>query len=291
MNQNKDLNKEKIHFNKITEKLYQFNSFDKLNKCFKQLGYLKVIPDNSYNVEMGYKNNDYIYFYKKASTGVNLVSGSLKKKAYVPVYFRNKKSAIALQNLFLKANQFIHDFTITTNFGSFVDTLVVNTCCNNSHRFRELGLKNDQNIEFWKINTFPSDLDNDDKKMNYKKRNEGFPYSFPDCTKPNLWNVYIAWVIKFDNNTMLDKKNYFTGTWDNYSRDGIGGDYNSYKITGISNFYVLNEDHVNKNDQNGFSVNFGQLNFEKHNYYSSYNLILPENQISKLSSIKIESNK
>ena len=40
-------------------------------------------------------------------------------------FFRNPSTVIALQNLFLKSNQYLHNYKVVSN----LDTITVNTCC------------------------------------------------------------------------------------------------------------------------------------------------------------------
>jgi hypothetical protein len=201
-------------------------------------------------------------------------------------FFRNIKSTIALQNLFLKSNKFIHNFEIQTN----LDTIKVVTCCSsdvqNSQGMQNIysGYSNPSKV--WDLNS-----------GGQSKYNEGFPQfhfvddyhkfeEFEAASKRiqqardtmsfwrlcgTSWYDYLECIGSTHPDIFLNSDSYF-----NKSAEFYRSNYNSLNGWGRCRFPKLEDKYI------------GNIDLGKKNYYNRYLAIYNEDQISKLSNISVK---
>lgn len=186
-------------------------------------------------------------------------------------FFRNPSTVIALQNLFLKSNQYLHNYKVVSN----LDTVTVNTCCYDYNDL--LGSQNMQYVyskpEIWHLNSGNSAYSPDGSENN----NPGYPqFNFVhENHELSSWRTYFEYLLWLRNNEILfESTNYFTQFGSFYKENGNPAHYNwpdypFYKFPGIHK-------------------NIGNINLAKIDYYCKYLAIYSEEEISKITKISIE---
>lgn len=189
-------------------------------------------------------------------------------------YFRSSKTATAIQNLFLKSNQYIHNFQIITNLDTFY--------------IKEFNLFTKSDIPngyYGQIYSY--DINDGDKdKFIYRRVGvRGYPL-FEFYSKSHEYGIKFeansSWKIYsfYWNNSkkiehFFNKENYFVGDRQLY--------YPSWSKLNYD-FPVSNRD-----SRNSFAVpEIGFLELKKINYHCSFIAIYSEDQISKLSNISVK---
>jgi hypothetical protein len=182
-------------------------------------------------------------------------------------YFRNSNTPIAIQNLFLKSNQFIYRFSIITN----IDTIDFSDFETNF--FDNNKLFNNRFMHH---------------RLNYLTDNiQGYPiflFQYNDgISNVNSWSVYNEYQLRLKNRKcFFDTSTYFTGTGFNYlinnNKDSKGSWANDLfvKFPGIPDSFKKG---IRK---------FGKLKLEKIIYNLSLLALYSEEEISKLSNISVK---
>jgi hypothetical protein len=198
-------------------------------------------------------------------------------------YFRNKATNIALQNLFLKSNQYLHKFSVVSD----IDSILVNTCCYYQEKpeisawniFNETQ-RRDIKPKIWNLNCGTSRITS---SLNY---NSGFPqFWFPE-TRHNIdnpsWRVYFEYIKGLRNNKILfQESSYYTG-------DG------NFYIEGLENYrgtigIIPNLPGViQKTGETGSVYPIGEVDLTKIDYFCQYLAIYSEEDISKISNISVK---
>ena len=194
-------------------------------------------------------------------------------------YFRNSKTCLALQNLFIKSNKYIHNFKIVSN----IDSINVRTCC-----VAELNMNEVQNIfkkaqytakqqhEIWELNDDPT---SEIKYGSLLTKNSGFPdYIFGDVENYSLvksWGIYSAYLNELENNKILfDNNTYFTADIGYYY---LNGKPINYKLT--SKYPSIDS---------GGIVNIGKVHFTKKLYFNTYIAVYTEDEVFKLTDFSVQ---
>jgi hypothetical protein len=179
-------------------------------------------------------------------------------------FFRNSKTAIALQNLFFKSNKFLQKYKILTN----IDSVSFN------YKTKILDVKN--NSGFPQFNFPPPSFmsmgvvarQNDMEYMDYLEYNKS--------NRISSWELYSSYIEGLENYEILfDPDNYFKESASFYNENGKP--YYDFPNKLIINFIP------------GIKTNvIGYLTFEKINYFIKHSAIYTENQLSKLSNISVK---
>ena len=192
-------------------------------------------------------------------------------------FFRNPSTVIALQNLFLKSNQYLHNYKVVSN----LDTITVNTCCFDYNS--GLGSQNmwggyigeGAKTEIWHLNSGNSAY----SPYGSQNNNSGYPqFNFINVYKSrklSSWRTYFEYLLWLRNNEILfESNNYFTQN---------------------GSFYIENGNPVlrrgPKSPYNWFPSirkNIGNINLGKIDYYCKYLAIYSEEEISKITKISVE---
>lgn len=202
---------------------------------------------------------------------------TLNKKVYTLIFedneklsFRSPKTCIAFQNLFIKSNQYIHNFIITTNIG----TIPINLMKGNSNiSFDNVGWEN-----MWRLNVI------DDEDFNGKGADmkfyagTGYP-NFKVVSKQgndeirfiedSSWNLYLEYLFYTPNNVFFDKEDYF-----------IRSDYdvnNDFRYT----------NHAGSVPGSYFTY-IGKLDLSPWAYLSKYRATFSEEEIMKITSFNVK---
>ena len=210
---------------------------------------------------------------------------SLKKNIYkltinqgTVLYLRNVKSAVALQNLFLKSNQYLHNFTVISN----IDTSSVKICCYNFQDNR--GTQNfyyDYDLpEFWHLNSGQKSF-NSAGSLN---ENPGFPdFIFNSFGKQtSSWSVYAAYLKSLELNSVLfGPENYYSSDFNFYSQKGLlkvnsFDQYYSYP----NSWYLLNHDNSS----------IGNISLMRNIYYCKFLAIYKEEELASITNFKVIKN-
>lgn len=206
---------------------------------------------------------------------------------YHTLSFRKKETAIALQNLFIKSNRYLHSFRVISN----IDTINVKPCCYYYGRGQEGSSQNIYSYQYggnriWELNS--------DSSKSYSKLAEGSSngnMGYPQFTlvwdaggrgeKISNWTLYFKYVHWLTNHQIFfDDKTYFMN-------DG--------------KFYIENgkpsSDHLRSAPYKWFPgtesvfdpvLPIGELNFSKIVYHCKYLAIYSEKEISKITTLKVE---
>ena len=222
-------------------------------------------------------------------------------------FFRNPKTAIALQNLFLKSNQYLHNFKVVSN----LDTITVNTCCFDYKTLNSFTAHTDQvtpivqnmyagfgNPEIWHLNSG----DRAYSSMGSKNGISGYPqfyfqneslyynetYDWMRNYSKSSWSIYFEYLLYLRNNKILfESNNYFTQTGSFYEENGIGS-----RVHNRPRSFYYPSSRVVKSFLKGGQINLtkskiGQLNLTKIDYYCKYLAIYSEEEISKITKISV----
>lgn len=186
-------------------------------------------------------------------------------------YFRNPNTVIALQNLFLKSNQYLHNFRVVTN----LDNVTIRTCCYDNNSL--LGSQNMMYVyskpEIWHLNSGNSTYSPEGSRNN----NPGYPQFtfFNENRKFSSWRIYFEYLLRLRNNAILfESNNYFTQNGSFYKENGNPAHYSNLGYP----FKMFP----------GIQENIGEINLAKIVYYCKYLAIYSEEEISKLTKISVE---
>ena len=207
-------------------------------------------------------------------------------------FFRNSGSVIALQNLFLKSNQYLHNFKVSSN----IDTITVNTCCPDYELLGSQNIVRDRidKSEIWDLNSGNSVY----SPGGTGRGNPGYPqFKFPYYenyrNKPvSSWETYFVYLISLTNNIILfEPNNYFNQTGSDYIKNGIpisyyspGFPYNRYP--GIPSKNSGDDGNISISGEMPFDM--GEIDLTKIDYYCEYLAIYSEEEISKITKILVE---
>ncbi len=194
-------------------------------------------------------------------------------------FFRNAGSVIALQNLFLKSNQYLHNYKVVSN----LDTITVKTCCFDYNS--ELGSQNMHYTylkpEIWHLNSGVRAYSPEGSKNN----NPGYPqFNFVTNRGEKLssWRTYFEYLLWLRNNKILfESNNYFTQNSLFYKENGNPA--NSYWPKSPFDAFPGVYGTVP-----GTEFNMGNINLAKIDYYCKYLAIYSEEKISKITKISVE---
>ena len=266
---------------------------------------IKAPKSNDYQVLYTVKatpNNNFDQFVNNFHSNIKFISmpvaeqedfKKLNKEIYIlkvnyleNYFFRNIKSTIALQNLFLKSNKFIHNFEIQTN----LDTIKVVTCCSSDVQNRQ-GMQNiysnySNPSKVWDLNS-----------GGQSEYNIGFPqfYFVGDYHKfeefeaaskriqqardtmsfwrlcATSWYDYLNCIGRLHPDIFLNSDSYFNKNAEFYSKNYISNRPGRFcRFPNIEDKYI------------------GNIDLGKKNYYNRYLAIYNEDQISKLSNISVK---
>lgn len=196
-------------------------------------------------------------------------------------FFRNSGTVIALQNLFLKSNQYLHNFKVVSN----LDTIIVNTCCFDYDS--ELGSQNMyytyEKPEIWHLNSGNSVYSPEGSKNS----NPGYPqfkFSHHNPRNPqsvSSWRTYFEYLLWLRNNKILFvPKNYFIQNGSDYIKNGNSAHFSWPQFP--FNLYP----GVQSNGE--INLNIGEIDLKKMDYFCKYLAIYSEEEISRITKILVE---
>ena len=195
-------------------------------------------------------------------------------------FFRNPSTVIALQNLFLKSNQYLHNYKVVSN----LDTITVNTCCfdYNGGGSQNMHSNYSKQPEIWDLNSGSSAY----LPGGSRNSNSGYPqFNFVhevsiynrvvSGEKYASWRTYFEYLLCLRNNEILfESNNYFTQNGSFYKKNGDPAANNLPEYP----FYLFP----------GINKNIGNINLGKIDYYCKYLAIYSEEEISKITKISVE---
>lgn len=188
-------------------------------------------------------------------------------------FFRNPNTVIALQNLFLKSNQYLHNYKVVSN----LDTITVNTCCSGD-LICDCNIKYpDEKPETWHLNSGNTAY-SPSGSSNY---NSGYPqFNFVhESIKLSSWRTYWEFLICLRNNEILfEPNNYFTQDGVFYKKNG--GNEHAYNPEYPYSMFPVADWRV--------TPNIGNINLAKIDYYCKYLAIYSEEEISKITKISVK---
>jgi len=259
------------------------NNFDKFVNYFKTSIKGIAMPDSE--KEAYRKLNKQIYFLTDYSVDT--------------FFFRSPKTVIALQNLFIKSNQYLHNFKVITN----LDTLIVKTCCigyddpvymGNGKSVRYVNTQNmlskDKRYnpsEIWQLNS--SFYKESEHRKPSNNNNPGYPlfnffsgyYNDGSAVKLSSWRTYFEYLYHLRNNQILfDTNTYYTETGSFYIKNGESY-MSKLPLRGVM-------PGAPYNNYPGIDVEIGAIKLEKIDYYCYYIAIYSEEEISKIKSISVK---
>lgn len=186
-------------------------------------------------------------------------------------FFRNSSTVIALQNLFLKSNQYLHNFRVVSN----LDIITVNTCCYNYES--ESGgnmIYVYHKPEIWHLNSGEEDYWPDGSNNS----NPGYPqfkFSLNRYEKISSWQTYFKYLLMLKNNKILfDPNNYFLQKGSDYQKKD-----NSFIPHPFNVFPCVEKSYLGQ---------IGELSLTKKDYYCKYLAIYSEEEISRITKILVE---
>ena len=260
-------------------KAENMRSFEAQPNDYQILFTIKLSPNNNFDkfVNYFYSNVKAISMpvpeqenYKKINKEIYFLTVNNAEK----YFFRNPNTVIALQNFFLKSNQYLHNFEVVSN----LDTIIIQTCCFDYSS--ELGSQNMyytySKPEIWHLNSGVSAY----SPYGSKNNNPGYPqFNFDsDRSKLSSWRTYFEYLLWLTNNKILfDSNTYFTQNGQFYKENGIPAHYSwpEYPFVQFP----------------GISNNIGEINLSKIDYYCKYLAIYTEEEISKLTNISVKRSK
>lgn len=237
---------------------------------------------------------------------------SLEKKIFIltendsiKYYFRSPNSAIAIQNLFLKSNQYLHNFVIQSE----IDTINVIACCNSF----SYDIPNFQNIHehqgennSWNLN-FPEDENYAPGRDYSPTGGVGFPiFSFPNATLDiSSWYVYMGWLKCFrEDKFWFNSENYYSLSSSDLLSDkyekflGSMADHDVIIFPGTTHYdrghsYRDNRGHSYRDNpklaEEGDAVHYvGNIDYSKTEYYSKFLAVYPEEKLALINKIEIK---
>ena len=246
------------------------SNFDKFVSYFKKSIKAIAMPDSE--KEAFQKLNKQIYFLTDYSIDT--------------FFFRNPNTVIALQNLFIKSNQYLHNFKVITN----LDTLTIKTCCSSYGGLATQNMYSSQDMvnqfEIWHLNS-RSEYNRNRSSNN----NPGYPqfnfivrYDWETTKDFSSWSTYFEYLYALRNNQILfDANTYFTETGRFYKENGKSYHYD-YPEYPYINYPGIVPSTISSNT----AVEIGAIKLEKIDYYSNYLAIYSEEEISKIKSISVK---
>ena len=200
-------------------------------------------------------------------------------------FFRNPSTVIALQNLFLKSNQYLHNYKVVSN----LDTITVNTCCfdYNGGGSQNMHSNYSKQPEIWDLNSGSSAyLPGGSRNSNSGYPQFNFVHEIRDFAgggkvdaKCGSWRTYFEYLLYLRNNEILfESNNYFTQNGSFYIENGNpapGDGWPRYPWNLFPGIKLINK-------------NIGNINLGKIDYYCKYLAIYSEEEISKITKISVE---
>jgi hypothetical protein len=249
---------------------------------------IKAPKSNDYQVLYTVKatpNNNFDQFVNNFHSNIKFISmpvaeqedfKKLNKEIYIlkvnyleNYFFRNIKSTIALQNLFLKSNKFIHNFEIQTN----LDTIKVVTGYSNPSKVWDLNSGgqsqyNEGFPQFYFVDDYHKfeEFEAASKRIQQARDTMSF---WRLCA--TSWYDYLECIGRTHPDIFLNSDSYF-----NKSAEFYRSNYNSHGRGRGCRFPELVDKYI------------GNIDLGKKNYYNRYLAIYNEDQISKLSNISVK---
>lgn len=262
----------------------EVENYKKINKTFYKFltTSYDVIDRHSESTYLGYNPiNDYGKYYKT-------------------YYLRNYKSAVALQNLFIKSNKYLHNYLIKSN----LDTIVVNL--GDVFINRDNMIVQQRDGDYWvnKTNSNIAGLCNYCSNspriwdLNIRQDQEafGFPYfNFENYDRVfKSWNIYFSYLIMLGNYSLFfDKDSYFENNYSFYNENG-GGLKNSDAfpygaVFPFSDYFIKN--HREGSTEGNQPITIGKLlildRYDSIIYGSLYESNYSESEIAEITNFSI----
>jgi len=205
--------------------------------------------------------------YKKLNKGVYALF-----IGYNQLFFRNPKTSIALQNLFLKSNKYLHNFSVSSNIG--IIPLEINGPKKNITIYNRSLNTSIENViryfspEEWSVNIdgvgFPD----------FNSPRHGYTWNEELFKSANFrsWYLYSAWIDHFgeeDHKIFMDTTNYFRQLKNDYT------DYSGNQILREGGPSIF-EDYI------------GIVNFYNRSYLSLYKAVFSEEDLTKITGFSVK---
>ena len=277
MNTNENYNLFEKYFLSVIRSLgmteSEIENYKKLNKLF-----YKVILTSSPNATITLRTDRY----------------GATKEGFETFYFRNIKTAVAIQNLFIKSNKYLHNYFIKSNQDTI--TVKLGDIQNKSNIYNY-----DSNINLWNLNIrkLERNLSNQHLEEKSNNKNPGFPYFNFEKTSFHLvsssWDIYFNYIdVLKDKSVFFDKNFYFEADGEFYEKNGKPRSYGfsnypyrdssiPYSTKHIKYFYSTAEDQP-------LIGKFLILGSNKVRYYSRYIAIYSESEIAKITNFTVKPN-
>ena len=266
----------------FTVKAFPNENFDLFEDYFYSS--LRAISMSASEQENYMKINKEIYYFTINRDSPIILDKKKKKKkkkknntSYIETFFfRDYGTAVALQNLFMKSNQYLHNFRIIV---SNLDTINVKTCCydyDGSSTHNISGGFEQWSLNWWRHNSagYPD--------FRFVYRNSDY----------SSWQVYINYLFYLESNDILfDPENYFTQ--DSESIKSVTTKWwliqnQKFEISNFPGFHHWDYRVQNQPSRNHKYI--GILNLKKQEHFHLFKKIYSEEEISKITKILVEQN-
>jgi hypothetical protein len=264
-------------------------------KLFEEnfLSVIRSISMTESEVE-NYKNLNKLFFKLILTSDINVTKSdryySSSNEIDEILYFRNYKTAVAIQNLFIKSNKYLHNFSIKSN----LDTISV-----------KLGGLNDKNnffddkwsptnLNIWNLNIRNFERRSDGSvKENSANGNFGFPnisfvrnlIFYPDLYVSS-WDRYYNYIYGLkDPSEFFDEYRYFEHDGNFYKINGKLK-HNAFYEEGIATI-PFNKEYINRAGGITLIGKFGVVGSNKFVYYSRYIATYSESEITKITNFTV----
>jgi hypothetical protein len=207
-------------------------------------------------------------------------------------YFRNIKTAVAIQNLFIKSNKYLHNYLIKSNLDTIAVKLGDDINKNNIY-------KHNSNTNTWNLNIRKLERDLKNQHLEEKSRNTNIGFPYFNFEKPSFhlvsssWSIYYTYLTDLkDKSVFFDKNFYFERDGEFYKKNGKPIHYGlteypyndssiPYTIEHIKYYFKsIAEDHP----LIGKLLILGSNQLK---YYSRYIAIYSESEIAKITNFSV----
>ena len=268
-------------------------------KLFEEnfLSVIRSISMTESEVE-NYKNLNKLFFKLILTSDINVIKRdsqwSSSNEIDEILYFRNSKTAVAFQNLFIKSNKYLHNFFIKSNLEKISVKLGSSKDINNFYDYKWYKT----NLNIWNLNIRKLERRSDGSvKEDSANGNFGFPnISFFKDGYDNLyvssWDRYFNYIIGLkDPSEFFDEYRYFEHDG-NFYKINRKLKHNAFFDSNRTPKIPFNTKEVNKYfkssaNQQPLIGKFGVVGSNKFVYYSRYIATYSESEITKITNFTV----
>jgi hypothetical protein len=200
--------------------------------------------------------------YKKLNKGVYALF-----IGYNQLFFRNPKTSIALQNLFLKSNKYLHNFSVSSNIG--IIPLEINGLKKNSFLNRSYHEKGE-----WVVNSQGSLVGFPDfnfPRFGYTRDEELFKRL--NFSSYRLYAKWIDFLGEENHKIFMDTTNYFNTISNTLTDRG---------------YYKWDDYYVRQGGPANFKNYIGMLNLYPTSHLSLYKAVFSEEDLTKITGFSVK---